>query len=1030
MSRQEAERRIAGCRETQNPILDLSNLGLTDVPPATFALSHLRTLILGNTKPRFANRIQHLPNEIGLLNNLVKLDLSGNRLRELPQNINQLTKLSLLSLRSNEFSILPHVISQLTELETLHVGSNGLTSLPESIGQLSKLTELALNSNELYTLPHSIGELSLLKRLTLHSNKLGNYPDVISHLTNLIELYLGSNQLQLIPHSIEQLVNLSELYLHDNWLNTLPNSMAQLTRIRVLILAKNQFEKLPDVITQLISLYKLDLRMNHLLALPKSISNLANLEELDLGSNELSNLPDTLTELNSLFKLKLNSNSFKALPDIITSLTNLKELELSYNEIGILPEKIECLVLLQKLDLDGNRINTIPQSIKRLTNLQILNLNSNHLSRIPLAVAQIPNLKALYLVDNELSTLPETLAQLVNLQSLHLDSNRLSQLPDAITELIQLKILSLVGNPLTDPPLEIATQGIDAIRTYFAERAATPEDIGLYESKLLLVGEGRVGKTSLSKSLRIPDYELEDEQSTEGIDIQTWTIPAAETGLDEDFRLNVWDFGGQEIYHATHQFFLTRRSLYLLVTESRREDKHDDFYYWFNIIRLLGDNAPVVVVLNKCDQPTKELPIEEYRKAFDNIIHYEKVSCAQGWGETIANLKANIRRILTDKALMPHVGDRLPGVWVRIRRDLAELRDQGLDYIPYQQFLGLCAQHNMVEPARINLVGGYFHDLGIFLHFRDDWDLVDTVFLNHEWVTDGVYRVLDNATVKAQQGRFTDADLQTIWADAGYRDKQRELLALMKNTKFELCYELPEVNRQRQGYLAPQLLPVDEIAYEWRTAENNLRFEYRYDFMPKGMLSRFIVKRHRDIVQATDDVGNPLQVHWRYGVLLAWEGTRALVRERYFEKKITIALEGENKIGFLAIIRRSIEEIHADFHNLAVHEMVPCNCDECRAAHRPHFFRHELLQRYLRKGVYTIRCDESLAEVKVRMLLREAILPELDEREDRERYIVYGDLIRGDKVGGDKAGGDIIDVGDIRDADDITIGKEIGARGV
>lgn len=300
----------------------------------------------------------------------------------------------------------------------------------------------------------------------------------------------------------------------------------------------------------------------------------------------------------------------------------------------------------------------------------------------------------------------------------------------------------------------------------------------------------------------------------------------------------------------------------------------------------MGDDAPVVVVLNKCDQPTKELPIEEYRKTFNNIIDYEKVSCAQGWGETIANLKANIRRILTDKALMPHVGDRLPDVWVRIRRDLAALREQGLDYIPYHQFLDLCAQHNMVELERINLGGGYFHDLGIFLHFREDWDLRDTVFLNHEWVTDGVYKVLDNETVKAQQGRFTDDNLMDIWADESYREKRRELLALMKNTKFELCYELPPVNGQRQDYLAPQLLPVDEIDYDWRTPDDNLRFEYRYDFMPKGMLSRFIVKRHQDIVQATDAVGNPQQVHWRYGVLLEWEGTRALVRERYFEKKI------------------------------------------------------------------------------------------------------------------------------------------------
>lgn len=115
-------------------------------------------------------------------------------------------------------------------------------------------------------------------------------------------------------------------------------------------------------------------------------------------------------------------------------------------------------------------------------------------------------------------------------------------------------------------------------------------------------------------------------------------------------------------------------------------------------------------------------------------------------------------------------------------------------------------------------------------------------------MTDGVYNVLDNATVKEQFGRFDDDDLRKIWDGAKYRDKRRELLALMKNTKFELCYELPAINGERQGYLAPQLLPVDEIDYEWRHHENNLRFEYRYKFMPKGMLARFIVKRHADIV--------------------------------------------------------------------------------------------------------------------------------------------------------------------------------------
>ncbi|MEZ4712244.1 MAG: COR domain-containing protein [Caldilineaceae bacterium] len=776
----------------------------------------------------------------------------------------------------------------------------------------------------------------------------------------------------------------------------------------------------PDSVTQLINLKRLFLGSNQLSSLPETINQLINLTQLDLRSNQLGSVPEAITQLTNLQLLYLSDNQLSNLPEVITQLTNLQLLSLSNNQLSNLPEVITQLTNLKRLFLSSNQLKSLPNAISQLTNLAQLDISDNQLKRLPEAITQLINLTQLDLSDNQLNSLPNAIAQLTELKILYVNRNQLSSLPDSIIRLTNLSYLNINHNPLETPPLEVASRGIKAIKDYFAEKAVASDlaDVPLFESKLLLVGEGRVGKTSLSKALRIPNYRLEDEQSTEGIDIQHWTLPKAATGLAEDFRLNVWDFGGQEIYHATHQFFLTRRSLYLMVTESRQEDKHDDFYYWFNVIRLLGSNAPVVVVLNKCDQPVKELPIDEYKKAFDNIVEYAKVSCAPGYATTIEALRAVICRLLTDEQRMAHVGAKLPGVWVQIRQEIVELQEQGLDYIPYQRFLSICASHNMVEDRRVRLLAGYFHDLGIFLHFEDDWDLSDTVILNPEWVTDGVYKVLDNPTVKAQAGRFSDADLRHIWSNAKYWAKRRELLALMKNTKFELCYELPSVNGQKAGYLAPQLLPVDEIPYAWRTHDDNLRFEYRYKFMPKGILARFIVKRHKEIVQAINDKGQGAQqtrpVHWRYGVLLEWGATRALVRERYFERKITVALEGQNKPGFLAIIRRSIEEIHDDFNNLEVDEMVPCNCDECRAAHKPHFFRHTLLERYLRKGRYHITCDNSLEDVDVRTMLREAIPFEV-ERD--ERYPIY--------VGGSYGGGEHIDVGNNADAENIALGHDI-----
>jgi len=56
------------------------------------------------------------------------------------------------------------------------------------------------------------------------------------------------------------------------------------------------------------------------------------------------------------------------------------------------------------------------------------------------------------------------------LSYLDLSGNRLTTLPPAICQLANLEEVMLAGNPLTSPPLEIAEQGLAAIRQYFASR--------------------------------------------------------------------------------------------------------------------------------------------------------------------------------------------------------------------------------------------------------------------------------------------------------------------------------------------------------------------------------------------------------------------------------------------------------------------------------------------------------------------------------------------------------------------------------
>lgn len=134
--------------------------------------------------------------------------------------------------------------------------------------------------------------------------------------------------------------------------------------------------------------------------------------------------------------------------------------------------------------------------------------------------------------------------------------------------------ISVEDNPFTNPPIEIVKQGNAAILNYFEEKAKG-ETVILQEAKMLIVGEGGSGKTSLLRRLYQKNRPLpEENESTKGIEIHYHDFKMPD---GSNFRLNVWDFGGQEIYHATHQFFLTKRSLYVPTTAATTQTRASIF---------------------------------------------------------------------------------------------------------------------------------------------------------------------------------------------------------------------------------------------------------------------------------------------------------------------------------------------------------------------------------------------------------------------------------------------------------------------
>ncbi|MEM7555513.1 MAG: COR domain-containing protein [Cyanobacteria bacterium P01_A01_bin.84] len=856
----------------------------------------------------------------------------------------------------------------------LDLSGNKLTTLPPEIGKLTQLKKLVLGKydekhgyigNNLSELPKEIGLLVQLEELQIVENQLRNLPAEIVRLTNLQSLDLENNQLRNLPREIVQLTNLQSLELSGNQLIELPE-IVQLTNLQSLYLSSNQLIKLPVEIVLLTNLQSLYLSFNKLRNLPVEIRQLTNLQTLYLRENELRNLPAEIVELTNLQSLKLSGNKLSNLPAEIGQLTKLQILDLSSNQLNSLPAEFVKLTNLQSLHLSSNQLSTLPAEFGQLTNLQSLHLSSNQLSTLPAEFGQLTNLQSLHLSSNQLSTLPAEFGQLTNLQSLNLSRNQLSTLPETIKKLTKLEKLDLRGNPVPIPPEILGPKNlvedpgnVKEILDFYFRIQDPSETEPLYEAKLLIVGEGEAGKTSLAKKIENENYKLKsDEKSTEGIDVIQWKFPLLN---GKEFRVNIWDFGGQEIYHETHQFFLSKRSLYVLVADNRRENPN--FYWWLKIVELLSENSPVVIIKNEKQNRKCEVNEGQLRGEFSNLKEFLATNLADNRG--LDKIKEKFQTYISN---LDHVGDKspLPKIWVRVR---SALENYSRNYIELYEYYQLCQINNLTDRQDMLRLSGFLHDLGVCLHFQDDSTLKHYVILKPEWATNAVYKVLDNEAVIKNLGRFTKEKLADIWQDSEYKDMQDELLQLMM--RFKLCYPIPN---RLSDYIAPQLLDNENLPdYTWDKS-NNLILRYKYDFMPKGIITRFIVETHPFIEEQ--------KLVWKSGAVLKKNETRAEIIENHNQKEIKVRVSGNRKKELLAVVTHELEKIHNSYERLKYQTLVPCNCEECRGSEKPYTYHLENLRRRLEKGRYEIECENSFEKVDVRRLIDDVNLSQIENNKN------------------------------------------------
>ena len=751
-------------------------------------------------------------------------------------------------------------------------------------------------------------------------------------------------------------------------LTAVPDSLGQLTALTELDLSANQLTTVPDSIGRLTALTKLSLSANRLTAVPDWIGQLTALTTLDFESNQLTAVPDSIGQLTALTELLLDGNQLTAIPDSIGQLTALTELYLHGNQLTTVPDSIGQLTALTALFLSANRLTAVPDWIGQLTALTRLFLDDNQLTTVPDSIGQLTALTRLFLSDNQLTTVPDSIGQLTALTELDLSRNRLTAVPHSIGQLTALTELDLAGNRrLSSPPREVLAQGTRAVLAFL--RALGESPVERWRSKILIVGEATVGKTSLARQLLGEPFDP-DERQTHGLRVRSLPVPhprRPRVMMD----LDMWDFGGQLEYRATQRFYLTDRSLFLLVWNARARAVDGKVTAWLDAISARAPGAPVIVVATHGDESSPATLPRDLPGRYPGIAAVGTVDSRTGLG--ISELRDAIAR---HAAALPLMGVRWPAAWDAAASALGELPELTVTVRRASRCLANAGVH---DPAAQQAIMRMLHDLGEVAYFAGIPDLAEKIILKPEWLDARITQVIDSQQVADAGGVLARTECSRLWTDLADAEDDPglpdRLIRMME--AFDLAYRVGDADHSADVALIVDRLPdapPPDAGRLWEKARTRpgvreIAVTYKLASRQAGIPTWFIAREHRYTTG----------LHWRHGALLhdrdpATPTWALLTDDGREQPAITLRVVGAYPVRFLSVLTEAFNSIiQARYPGLVEERLVPCACQDKAGGSCLHAFTlDELIAEATADepdADHKIRCPKSRRKIEAALML-------------------------------------------------------------
>jgi hypothetical protein len=609
-------------------------------------------------------------------------------------------------------------------------------------------------------------------------------------------------------------------------------------------------------------------------------------------------------------------------------------------------------------------LTELPKSICQLTQLGVLDISYNQLTSLPECIGYLTQLHSLHLYYNQIASLPESLGEAKNLFWLHIDNNRLTTLPKSFVKLDELDSLNLDGNPLNPELAAAYKEGLGAVKRYL--RAKAEAQIVLNEAKLILVGEGEVGKSCLLGALRGDEWE-EGRLTTHGIEIKS--VKVTDPAKGTEITLNGWDFGGQRVYRPTHQLFFSAPAVYLVVWKPREGPEQGFVKDWLRLVKHREPEAKIIVVATHGGPGQRQPDVnrEDFWELFGhdtliNFFHVESKPDEKGERHGVAELKDAIARVA---ASLPEMGRTVPARWQQAREDL---KKTGAAYLPLEQVLEICREHKMDE-EEARLFVSISHRLGHLIHYEHDPTLRDIVVLKPDWLATAISFVLDDKQTRDAHGLVSFARLSQLWNDPAREEEFRYepklhpiFLRLME--RFDLSYKvaLPSDEADEIGFwqrvrsafdkvVKPSAAEVTQLRYTSLIAqlvpdvrpEKDLNRAWLADVAggdeqqvqicrivdaksgqsatAEGLFYQLIVRLHKFSLGRADYKES---VHWQRGLMLDYDyNGRALLE--HIGNDVRITVRAPSPVTFLSILTHEVKWLVENFwEGLRCEVVVPC----------------------------------------------------------------------------------------------------------